>query len=151
MIYRVIGLMSGSSMDGLDIVYAELDETASQWKYSIDASACIPYNDEWIHKLSTANVLSAYEYLLLHSEYGKFTGEQVNNFIGANDLDHKVQLISSHGHTVFHAPAKGMTSQLGDGAAIAATTGINVVSDLRAMDVALGGQGAPIVPIGEKL
>jgi anhydro-N-acetylmuramic acid kinase len=75
----------------------------------------------------------------------------VNEFIEKNNLQHQVQLISSHGHTVFHAPQKGMTAQLGDGAAIAATTGINTVSDLRALDVALGGQGAPIVPMGEKL
>jgi anhydro-N-acetylmuramic acid kinase len=75
----------------------------------------------------------------------------VNAFIEKHGLQYQVQLIASHGHTTFHVPAKKMTGQLGDGAAIAAVTGINVVSDLRAMDIALGGQGAPIVPIGEKL
>jgi anhydro-N-acetylmuramic acid kinase len=151
MIYRVIGLMSGSSLDGIDIVFTELEERAGKWAFEIIAAGCIPYNHEWSQKLQNARRLNAYDYLLLHAAYGKFIGETVNVFIEEHDLQHKVQLITSHGHTVFHAPAFGMTAQLGDGASIAATTGINVVSDLRALDVALGGQGAPIVPVGEKL
>src|SRR5437870_448941 len=143
--YRAIGLMSGSSLDGLDIVYAELEETGGKWSYDIKAATCTEYNNEWIKKLKDAPHLSAYQYLLLHTAHGKFIAQEVNNFIEHNDLDHKVQLIASHGHTVFHAPDLGMTAQLGDGATIAALTGINVVNDLRIMDVALGGQGAPIV------
>ncbi|MCW3109351.1 MAG: hypothetical protein JWQ09_3857 [Segetibacter sp.] len=151
MLYRVIGIMSGSSLDGLDIAFVEFEETGRKWSYEIKAAKCQPYSAEWLQKLKNATTLSAYDYLLLHSAYGKYIGEQVNEFIGEFDLHHKVQLISSHGHTTFHSPANGMTGQLGDGATIAATTEINVVSDLRAMDVAFGGQGAPIVPIGEKL
>lgn len=151
MVYRVIGIMSGSSLDGLDIAYVEFEETAGKWSYEIKAATCLPYDSEWYENLKNATKLSAYDYLLLHTTYGKYVGEQVNAFIEKFDLHHKVQLISSHGHTTFHSPANGMTAQLGDGAAIAATTEINVVSDLRALDVALGGQGAPIVPIGEKL
>src|SRR5690349_12437805 len=149
--YRVIGLMSGSSLDGLDIVYTELEETGGNWSYEIKAAACIEYSNEWTNKLRFATNINAYEYFLLHTAYGKFIAERVNDFINANALHHKVQLIASHGHTVFHAPQFSMTAQLGDGATVAALTGINVVSDLRMMDVALGGQGAPIVPIGEKL
>jgi anhydro-N-acetylmuramic acid kinase len=151
MVYRAIGLMSGSSLDGLDIVFAELEESAGKWHYTIHAADCYAYDDYWQQQLQNVVNLPAYEYLLLHSAYGKYLGEQVNRFIEQYDLYHKIQIIASHGHTVFHAPKHGMTAQLGDGATIAATTGINVVSDLRAMDVALGGQGAPIVPIGEKL
>lgn len=143
--------MSGSSLDGLDMAFAEFEESRSKWKFEIKAAQCKPYNEEWQHKLRQATSLSAYDYLLLHTAYGKYIGEQVNRFIEEFDLHHQVQLIASHGHTTFHAPALGMTAQLGDGAAIAAATQINVVSDLRAMDVAFGGQGAPIVPIGEKL
>jgi anhydro-N-acetylmuramic acid kinase len=143
--------MSGSSLDGLDIAYAELEETGGNWSYAIKAASCIAYDDEWIEKLRNATELNAYDYLLLDSAYGKFIGEKVNDFIAAHDLYHKVQLIASHGHTVFHAPKNAMTAQLGNGATIAALTGINVVSDLRIMDIALGGQGAPIVPVGEKL
>jgi anhydro-N-acetylmuramic acid kinase len=151
MIYRVMGLMSGSSLDGLDIAFVEFHENSGTWQYEIKAAECYPYTEEWVKKLKGAISLNALDYQLLHTEYGHYIGEQVNQFINAHQLQYKVQLIASHGHTTFHVPSKKMTGQLGDGAAIAAVTGINVVSDLRAMDMALGGQGAPIVPIGEKL
>lgn len=151
MLYRVIGIMSGSSLDGLDIAFAELEENRGIWSFEIKAAKCKSYNNEWLQRLQNIATLSAYDYLLLHTAYGKYIGGQVNEFIEEFNLHHQVQLIASHGHTTFHAPALGMTAQLGDGATIAATTEINVVSDLRAMDVAFGGQGAPIVPIGEKL
>jgi anhydro-N-acetylmuramic acid kinase len=151
MIYRAIGIMSGSSLDGLDIAFVEFHESAGKWTYEIIAADCYPYSAEWTKRLRGAIQLNALDYQLLHAEYGHYIGEQVNAFIAQHNLQYKVQLIASHGHTTFHAPAQKMTGQLGDGAAIAAVTGINVVSDLRAMDVALGGQGAPIVPIGEKL
>src|SRR5688572_2378075 len=127
MFYRAIGLMSGSSLDGLDIVFAEFTEQAGKWSYEIKAADCYAFDDEWKEKLQSATTLSAYDYLLLHTAFGKYLGKQVNRFIDANNLHHQVQIISSHGHTVFHAPQLGMTAQLGDGAAIAAATGINVV------------------------
>ncbi|MGI8951609.1 MAG: anhydro-N-acetylmuramic acid kinase [Chitinophagaceae bacterium] len=151
MIYRVIGTMSGSSLDGLDIVFAELEESGGKWSYEIKAAACYLYDENWMSKLQNAIHLNAYDYLLLHSAYGKYCAEKIHRFIEENNLHHQIQLIASHGHTVFHAPQFGMTAQLGDGATIAAITQINVVSDLRSIDVALGGEGAPIVPIGEKL
>ena len=77
--------------------------------------------------------------------------EQVNAFVEQHALHHQIHLIASHGHTIFHEPARGLSVQLGDGATLAAHTGIAVVSDLRQMDVALGGQGAPLVPMGERL
>ena len=151
MLYRVIGVMSGSSLDGLDLAFIEFEETGGKWNYDIKAAQCIPYNAAWQEQLKNAHNLSAFDYLKLHSAYGKFIGEKINEFIEQYSLHHQVQLVASHGHTVFHAPQMGMTSQLGEGAAIASVTEINVVSDLRAMDVAFGGQGAPLVPIGEKL
>ncbi|MDR3716485.1 MAG: anhydro-N-acetylmuramic acid kinase [Puia sp.] len=150
MVYKVIGLMSGSSLDGLDIAYIHLHENAGKWSFTFIHTACYEYPDSWRQKLAGATSLSALDYQLLHAEYGHYLGERVNHFIGTNALQYQVQLISSHGHTTFHRPASRMTAQLGDGAALAAVTGINTVSDLRAMDLALGGQGAPIVPIGEK-
>ena len=151
MLYSVIGLMSGSSLDGLDIVYAHLHFNGGKWNYEIKEKACYPYSEEWTMKLRSAQTLSASEYFFLHTDYGHYLGGRVKQFVKEHDLEFQVQLISSHGHTVFHFPDKRMTAQLGDGAAIAAETGINTISDLRSMDVALGGQGAPIVPIGEKL
>lgn len=143
--------MSGSSLDGLDIAYTYFQETGGQWSFEIMHADCFPYRKELIEQLKNATSLSAAEYQLLHADYGHYLGEQVNRFINAYELDHKVDLVASHGHTTFHMPEKRMTAQLGDGAAIAAITGLPVVSDLRAMDIAFGGQGAPIVPIGEKL
>lgn len=151
MIYKAIGTMSGSSLDGLDIVYAEFVETGGRWTFEILEADCIPYTEEWQTKLKNATLLPALDYQLLHTEFGRFTGEKINQFIDRYRLQHKVHLIATHGHTSFHLPAKKMTAQLGDGASIAAVTGLSVVSDLRALDVAYGGQGAPIVPIGEKL
>jgi anhydro-N-acetylmuramic acid kinase len=150
MIYRAIGLMSGSSLDGLDIVFAEFEETGGRWTFSIEETACLPYEPDWQERLSRATLLDARDYQILHSEYGHYTGRKVNSFIEERSLQYKVGLIASHGHTTFHLPPV-MTGQIGCGAAIAAETGLPVVSDLRAMDVALGGQGAPIVPVGEKL
>ena len=151
MIYRGIGLMSGSSLDGLDIVFAEFQENAGQWNFEIQFASCEAYENGWIDKLKNAVFLPAKDYLLLHSEYGKYLGQKVNGFIEKNEIEHQVNLIASHGHTTFHLPEKRMTHQLGDGAAIAAETGLPVISDLRALDIAFGGQGAPIVPLGEKL
>ena len=151
MVYRVIGLMSGSSLDGLDIAFTEFQEMSGRWTYKIRNASCYPYDPVWIHKLKTPGTLNALEYLLLHTSYGNYLGQQVNRFIDENHLHYQVQLVVSHGHTAFHVPSHKMTAQLGDGAAIAAVTGINTVTDLRSLDIALGGQGAPIVPIGEKL
>jgi anhydro-N-acetylmuramic acid kinase len=151
MVYRVIGVMSGSSLDGLDIVFTELHENRGKWNYEILKADCYPYNAEWTEKLRAAVSLNALDYQLLHTEYGHYIGRAINQFVEQNDLHYKVALISSHGHTTFHVPSKKMTAQLGDGASIAAETGLPVVNDLRALDIALGGQGAPIVPVGEKL
>ncbi|MEO7293080.1 MAG: anhydro-N-acetylmuramic acid kinase [Ginsengibacter sp.] len=151
MVYKVIGLMSGSSLDGLDIAFVQLHENGGKWSYEIILADCYEYDSQWINKLKNAIDLPALDYQLLHTEYGHYLGKQVNLFIEKNNLHHQVALISSHGHTTFHAPQKLMTAQLGDGAAIAAETHLPVVTDLRAMDIAFGGQGAPIVPIGEKL
>ncbi|MFT4095252.1 MAG: anhydro-N-acetylmuramic acid kinase [Niabella sp.] len=151
MIYRAIGLMSGSSLDGLDIVFTEILENGGKWSYEIIHADCIPYSEEWAGKLKNATSLSALDYQLLHTAYGHYLGNCVNEFISKYNLQFKVAVIASHGHTTFHLPAKRMTAQLGDGAAIAAATQLPVVTDLRAMDIAFGGQGAPIVPIGEQL
>ena len=150
MLYRVIGVMSGSSLDGLDIAFVEIHAKSGQWDFDIVQAETIPYSKKWVEKLKHSVFLNARDYLLLHAEYGHFIGQQVSAFIERHSLTYKVALISSHGHTSFHLPPN-MTAQLGDGSAIAAETGLPVITDLRAIDVALGGQGAPIVPMGEKI
>jgi anhydro-N-acetylmuramic acid kinase len=151
MLYKVIGIMSGSSLDGLDMAYVHIQETGGQWSFDIVCTECHAYPPAWAAQLSNAVTATALDYQLLHTSYGHYIGQAVNQFIETNSLHHQVDLVASHGHTSFHLPAQKMTAQLGDGAAIAAVTGLPVVSDLRAMDIAFGGQGAPIVPIGEKL
>jgi anhydro-N-acetylmuramic acid kinase len=151
MIYKAIGIMSGSSLDGLDIAYVHFQETGGKWRYELLHTGCYPYSEAWAGRLKDAISLSALDYQLLHTAYGHYLGQQVNKFIDAHGLHHQVDLVASHGHTTFHVPQQQMTGQIGDGAAIAAETQLPVVSDLRAMDIAFGGQGAPIVPIGEKL
>jgi anhydro-N-acetylmuramic acid kinase len=142
--------MSGSSLDGLDIAFVELLHQSGNWSFEIIVADCYAYSAEWKEKLQNATALNALDYQLLHAAYGHYIGKEVNRFIEENNLHYKASLVASHGHTTFHLPPR-MTAQLGDGAAIAAETGLPVVSDLRALDVAFGGQGAPIVPIGEKL
>lgn len=143
--------MSGSSLDGLDIAYVELTEVRGQWSFSLLESACIAYPNEWASQLKNANTISVPAFLRLHAAYGEYLGKQVRTFMERHQLEHKVSFIASHGHTVYHDPAHKTTFQLGEGAALAATAGLPVINDLRAMDVAFGGQGAPIVPIGDKL
>lgn len=150
MLYRVIGVMSGSSLDGLDLAFVEIEELGGQWQYSLVQADCYPYPTDWQLKLSQAKTMPAVDFVKLDAAYGQYIGDQINRFIQSNQLEYKVGLIASHGHTVFHVPGSH-SIQIGAGAAIAAKTALPVVSDLRSLDVALGGQGAPIVPMGEKL
>ena len=151
MVYKVIGLMSGSSLDGLDICYTFLEEMRGKWSFDIQEAECIPYEPKMAEQLSRASALPGGDFLKLHTSYGRFLGEKVNEFVRQHGLDHKIDFIASHGHTVYHDPANHTSFQIGDGATIAAVTNRPVISDLRSLDVALGGQGAPIVPIGDKL
>src|SRR5215213_903705 len=106
MTYRTIGLMSGSSLDGLDIVFAEFTENAGSWNFEIIAADCYEYSQEWKERLQNAISLNALDYQLLHAEYGHYLGKEINRFIDTNNLHYKVGLISSHGHTTFHVPPK---------------------------------------------
>ena len=149
MLYRVIGIMSGTSLDGMDLVHCHLELDAGKWKYHIHAARTYSYTDAWKTQLANAHLLDAAGIITLDRNYGNYIGEVVLQFIDEFDLS--VDLISSHGHTVLHQPEKGITYQIGYGANIYATTQIPVVCDFRTLDVALGGQGAPLVPIGDEL
>lgn len=145
---KVIGLMSGTSLDGLDMCLVDFMYDG-RWNYTIDRTGSVDFPD-WLRKqLADAQNMTAAEFALLHTRYGHFMGRSVAMFIKAIGI--KPDLIASHGQTVFHQPEIGFTSQIGSGAAIAAETGIDCVCDFRTTDVALGGQGAPLVPIGDKV
>ena len=142
--------MSGTSLDGLDIAFCSFNFLKNKWNYKIEKTVTIEYNDELKKQLSEIHTANAEEISFLNVNYGKWIGEEINEFLKINSIEN-VDLISSHGHTVFHQPQKGLTMQIGDGNAIAAETGLTVVSDFRSLDVALGGQGAPLVPVGDDL
>lgn len=145
----VLGLMSGTSLDGVDLAHCKFTRTGNRWSYSIEQAETIPYSSEWTTKLRGADMLPSVDLLALHSEYGQYLGQLSHKFVKRHKLSPK--LIASHGHTIFHQPNKQVTFQLGHGSAIAATSGIDTVWDFRSGDVMLGGQGAPLVPIGDML
>jgi anhydro-N-acetylmuramic acid kinase len=151
MTYRVIGVMSGSSMDGLDIVYCVLDEIGGKWQYEIVHADCVAFDTDWIKKLAEVNTFNIEQYLQVDADFGKYIGEKINAFITQYQLEHKVHFIASHGHTTLHRPQLGFSAQIGCGASIAAVTALPVINNLRMMDVAHGGNGAPIVPIADQL
>ena len=150
MIYNTIGVTSGGNLSGLDICYTQFTETGGLWTYEILNTECVIYSTTWIEKLKGAVYLDAYKYELLNKTYGNYIGNCVHEFIIKHNLQYKVALVSSLGHTTFNEPKLGIIGQLGCGAAIAAITGLPVVSNLRALDMALGGQGTPLTPIAEK-
>lgn len=142
----ILGLMSGTSLDGLDIAYCRFDDKRH---FQLLAAETYPYPSEWRERLGRLHLASAEEYARTDVDLGHFFGEAVKRF--RKNHPGGVDLIASHGHTVFHQPEKGFTAQIGDGNAIAAECGLPVVYDFRRLDVALGGQGAPLVPIGDRL
>jgi anhydro-N-acetylmuramic acid kinase len=144
-----IGLMSGTSVDGLDISACFYEKKNDKYQYKILEAITINYSNIWKSRLLNAENLSGRALQELHIDFARFCAEQINMFIKRNNLE--PDFIASHGHTIFHQPKKGYTLQIGCGATIAALTGITTVSDFRQMDVALGGQGAPLVPIGDLL
>ena len=141
--------MSGTSLDGLDICYAKF-QNFTNWEFEILKTETIPYSLEWKNRLQNAILLSAEDLLALDKEYGFYLGEKTQEFISKNNIT-DLDFIASHGHTVFHQPQRKFTLQIGDGRAIKLTTKKPVIYDFRSQDVLMGGNGAPLVPIGDEL
>ena len=148
-IYYVVGVMSGTSLDGLDLSYVKL-EFKNKWKFNIIKSETSNYTQDWKLKLSNAILLGKEELHNLDIEYSLYLSHKISKFILDNKVD-KDAIVCSHGHTVFHQPAKGITLQIGNLKQITNELNNRVVCDFRVQDVELGGQGAPLVPIGDKL
>ena len=147
--YKVIGMMSGTSLDGVDIAYCEFSYYEEKWHYSIKHAETIEYNNTWLIRLKELHKQPAFVFPKTDAFYGKYLGQLAKAFINKHKIE--VDFIASHGHTIFHQPEKGFTAQIGSGANIYAETGITTINDFRVVDVALGGQGAPLVPIGDEL
>ena len=145
----VLGIMSGTSLDGLDLALCRFLPGDGKWKYAILECTTLPYDQSLKGKLRNAMMLSGLQLAQLDIEFGTFIGNQCRQFILRNKVT--TDLIASHGHTIFHQPHKGLTVQIGNGSEITAQTGIPTVCDFRKKDVALGGEGAPLVPVGDEL
>lgn len=147
--YNVIGLMSGTSLDGLDIAYVRFEKDDT-WSFELLASRCVHYDAAWQSQLREAINKSPEEIDTISIELAHLFAEHVQAFIAEEKIE-KIDFVSSHGHTIFHQPQKGITLQIGDGPTLANDLQLPVVYDFRSQDVKLGGQGAPLVPIGDRL
>lgn len=148
--YYIIGLMSGTSLDGLDIAYCKFTDKDEKIHFEIIEAETVKYETELKVQLGEIGNQSAAIFNEFDRKIGKYFGECVRQFIEKHKIE-KVDFVSSHGHTIFHQPNNGFTVQIGHGSAIAAACNLKVVCDFRSKDVALGGQGAPLVPIGDLL
>ncbi|MBE0392004.1 anhydro-N-acetylmuramic acid kinase [Flavobacterium sp. PL002] len=148
--YNVIGVMSGTSLDGVDLAHIEFSIINTIWKFKIKETATIPYNKLWIERLKIAVNFSTKALEELNQEYTILLANIINNFIEKNAIVN-LDAVCSHGHTILHQPHEGITLQIGNLPDIASLTRQKVVCDFRVKDVQLGGQGAPLVPIGDQL
>lgn len=148
-IYNVIGVMSGTSLDGVDLAHLILKKSAKDWHFEIQEAIAVPYSEEWILRLKSAVDFSEGELLMLNEDYTLLLGGIICEFIQENNLKN-LDGICSHGHTILHQPQNGFTLQIGNLPNIATLTNQKVICDFRVHDVELGGQGAPLVPIGDR-
>jgi len=147
--YRVTGLMSGSSMDGVDLACCDFTWDGEEWHYRITGAETFSYGDDLLRKLAGACDLGQSDIQQLDLELGSYYAYLLNTFHRQTGL--YPDFISSHGHTILHDPARGITFQAGNGRIMADKTQITVINNFRSEDVAQGGQGAPLVPLGDRL
>ena len=143
--------MSGTSLDGLDMAYVRFYGSPERPEYEILRAECVGYDAGWREKLRGAYYLTAEGITALDAEYGRYLGTTVRKFAERYHISDEVDFVASHGHTVFHRPDLGYNLQIGSGAWLHAVSGFKVICDFRTLDIAFGGQGAPLVPIGDKL
>ena len=147
--HRILGMMSGTSLDGLDLALAELSRDGDHWEYRLLATRGLPYGSDLRGRLEASIGWTAPDLLAFHAEYGTWLGRQARQFLDQTGL--QADAVASHGHTVHHRPGRGFTFQLGCPQRLALACRLPVVGDFRSLDIALGGQGAPLVPIGDRL
>ncbi|NBL63625.1 anhydro-N-acetylmuramic acid kinase [Flavobacterium sp. NST-5] len=148
--YNVIGIMSGTSLDGIDLARIIFKISGEKWTFEIHETETISYPSCWLQRLKNAINFNGEELFQLNVEYTAFLGKIINGFIKKNKLEN-LDAVCSHGHTILHQPQNGLTLQIGNLPQIAKIIQQKVVCDFRVQDVELGGQGAPLVPIGDKI
>lgn len=147
--YKVIGVMSGTSLDGVDLACLKFNYSG-HWTFVIEQAETISYSEEWVNKLKNAIHFNAEELAVLNGEYTQLLAAIINDFISENKLT-EIDAICSHGHTILHQPQNGITLQIGNLPLLRDLVNTTVVCDFRVQDVQFGGQGAPLVPIGDEL
>ncbi len=148
--YKVIGVMSGTSLDGIDIVTVEFNVLDKEWSFKILGKETISYSEDWVNQLKKAITFSDEKLRQLNENYTILLGSIIKEFITKYNLN-DIDAVCSHGHTILHQPQNGLTLQIGNLPNIAKIIGVKVVCDFRVQDVKLGGQGAPLVPIGDRI
>ena len=148
--YNVVGVMSGTSLDGIDLAHLHFTENSGKWTFEIHQTATVSYDAVWFEKLKNAVSFSEVELKQLDRDYTKLLGKTIFDFIKKNNIQN-LDAVCSHGHTILHQPQNGLTLQIGNLPELATICKQKVVCDFRVQDVKLGGQGAPLVPIGDKL
>ncbi len=144
--YTVLGVMSGTSLDGIDLAICTFTKN-QEWEYKIEKSNTLKYPISWKSKLATLHTRNKAILEQTDIQFGQYIGETINTFLNGKQVD----FIASHGHTIFHQPENNYTLQIGCGKTISQTTKITTINDFRSLDVSLNGQGAPLVPIGDLL
>lgn len=147
--YHVIGVMSGTSLDGLDLVYVTFEYT-ERWYFKIEYAETLSYSQHWESRLRRLTEMHETELHKIDVEYTAYLATQISAFISVNGIK-TIDFVASHGHTALHQPDEGLTYQIGNRNALAELLNLKVICDFRVQDVQLGGQGAPLVPIGDRL
>lgn len=148
--YNVIGVMSGTSLDGIDLAHINFTIKDSKWNYQILESETVSYSENWLNKLKVAVSFSEEKLIELNEDYTELLGKIVKSFIDNYQIKN-LDAVCSHGHTILHQPQNGFTLQIGNLPKIVALIQEKIVCDFRVQDVQLGGQGAPLVPIGDRI
>jgi anhydro-N-acetylmuramic acid kinase len=148
--YTVIGVMSGTSLDGVDLAHIQFAIAEGKWTYKIMECETVSYDVNWLNKLRIAVDFSEADLVQLNTDYTQLLASIITSFIKKHAIT-LLDAVCSHGHTILHQPHNGFTLQIGNLPEIATLVGETVVCDFRVQDVQLGGQGAPLVPIGDRL
>lgn len=144
MIYRALGVAGNANTQTLELVFASFEVSGKKWDVEIRQTASLSYPSDLQQRLQSAASAGAVNYLQLHVDYGHWIGNEIKRFIDEHHLDYQIQLIGLMGHTAIHSPETKLSHSLGDAAAVAAATGVNVVSDFRNIDLSLNGNGDPV-------
>ncbi len=147
--YNVIGVMSGTSLDGIDLVYVRFKFNQS-WQFKIIHTKTVAYSRHWYQILKNLVSYPLKDLQQIDEDYTVYLSGIINSFIKNNEIK-DIDAICSHGHTALHQPEHQLTYQIGNLPGLASLLNRKVVCDFRVQDVAFGGQGAPLVPIGDRL